>query len=151
MKKDMKHVHTINKCLQGNTGHTLVEVIIALAVIVMITSLFPLLLIPIQKHPPITQLEETSLFFSMIGKEIREAKAIEVNNNTLYITNANQDVISFSKYHSLIRKQVNGLGHEVWVQNVHSIVMEMAKDILLTVTITNNDGLKMQRVFRRIE
>jgi competence protein ComGF len=127
------------------------EAFIALTVILMLSSLIPLLFIPIQKQPPNPQLEETSLFFSMLGKEIREGKSIEVNNNSLYVTHTNGNVLSFSRYHSLIRKQVNGLGHEVWVQNISEMVLKKHSDVLLVVKLIDTQGNEYERFFRRIE
>jgi competence protein ComGF len=150
MKKCTKYVQATINYAESKNGHTLIEAIIALAVLLMLSSLIPLLFIPIQKQPPISQFEETSLFFSMLGKEIREGKAIEVNNNSLYITLSNGTVLSFSKYHSLIRKQVNGLGHEVWVQNIREWVLEKHSDVLFAVKIIDTKGHEYRRFFRRI-
>ncbi|MBY6035520.1 prepilin-type N-terminal cleavage/methylation domain-containing protein [Fictibacillus nanhaiensis] len=135
--------------MKSKKGYTLIEVVIALGVLLMIASLLPSFLIPIQKQPPLSQLEETSLFFSMLGKEIREGKLLEVNNNILFITDSNGDVKSFSKYHTLIRKQVNGLGHEVWLQNINSIKLEKQSDLLLAIQIIDKDGHEYKRLFRR--
>lgn len=87
----------------------------------------------------------------MLGKEIREGEIIEVNNDSLFITHSDGNVISFSKYHSLIRKQANGLGHEVWIQNISELVLEIQSDALLTVKIIDDKGHVYQRLFRRVE
>lgn len=150
-KKSIGHVQAIIKYADSQKGYSLMEAFIALSVLLMLTSLIPLLFIPIQKHPPNPQLEETSLFFSMLGKEIREGKSIEVNNNSLYITLTNGNVLSFSRYHSLIRKQVNGLGHEVWVQNISEMVLKKHSDVLLAVKLIDTQGNEYERFFRRIE
>lgn len=106
------------KPIYNNEGHTIIEAMISLVVLLVLASVISLLIAPLQKQPTSTQFEESGLFFSMLGKEVREGIAIEVKNNGLYITQPSGDVLSFTKYHSLIRKQVNGLGHEVWVQNI---------------------------------
>jgi competence protein ComGF len=129
----------------------LIEAIISLAVLLMLTSIIPMIFIPIQKKPPVSQLEDTSLFFTMLGKEIREATSLEVKNNNLYIMNVNNDVLSFSKYQSLVRKQVNGLGHEVWLQNISEMMMKNQSDGLIEVSIIDTDGRKYERVFWRME
>jgi competence protein ComGF len=151
IKKSIQHVQAIIKYADSQTGHSLMEAFIALTVLLMLSSLIPLLFIPIQKQPPIPQLEETSIFFSMLGKEIREGHSVEVINNSLYITLSTGNVLSFSKYHSLIRKQVNGLGHEVWVQNISEMVLEKHSDVLLAVKLIDTRGNEYHRFFRRIE
>jgi competence protein ComGF len=151
IRKNIQFVRAITRYTVSQSGTTLIETIIALTVLLLLSSLLPLLFIPIQKQPAISQLEETSLFFSMLGKEIREGEIIEVNNDSLFITHSDGNVISFSKYHSLIRKQVNGLGHEVWVQNISELVLEIQSDVLLTVKIIDDKGHVYQRLFRRVE
>jgi competence protein ComGF len=74
-----------------------------------------------------------------------------VNNNSLYITLTNGNVLSFSRYHSLIRKQVNGLGHEVWVQNISEMVLKKHSDVLLVVKLIDTQGNEYERFFRRID
>nr|WP_269819594.1 ComGF family competence protein [Fictibacillus halophilus] len=109
-----------------------------------------LLLTHLQKQPQSIQSEETALFFSMIGKEIREAAAVEVKNNALFITLSTGEVISFTRYHSLIRKQVDGLGHEVWVQNIQEMKVEEIQDSFVNVTLTDKEGNEARRGFRRM-
>jgi competence protein ComGF len=150
-KKSIRHVQAITKYADSQKGYSLMEAFIALTVLLMLSSLIPLLFIPIQKQPPNPQLEETSLFFSMLGKEIREGKSIEVNNNSLYVTHTNGNILSFSRYYSLIRKQVNGLGHEVWVQNISEMVLKKHSDVLLAVKLIDKQGNEYERFFRRIE
>lgn len=150
-KKSIRYVQAIIKYADSQKGYTLMEAFIALTVLLMLSSLIPLMFIPIQKPPPITQLEETSLFFSMLGKEIREGKSIEVNNNSLSVTLSNGNVLNFSRYHSLIRKQVNGLGHEVWVQNISEMVLKKHSDALFAVKLIDTQGNEYERYFRRIE
>lgn len=87
----------------------------------------------------------------MLGKEVREGKSVEIRNNGLYITQTTGDVLSFTKYHSLIRKQVNGLGHEVWVQNIQEMLIEKQSDTSLKVTVIDTKGKELMRVFRRLK
>lgn len=150
-KKSIRHVQAIIKYADSQKGYGLMEAFIALTVLLMLSSLIPLLFIPIQKQPPISQMEETSLFFSMLGKEIREGKSIEVNNNSLYVKLTNGNVLSFSRYHSLIRKQVNGLGHEVWVQNISEMVLKQHSEVLFALKLIDTQGNEYERFFRRIE
>jgi competence protein ComGF len=131
-------------------GYTLVESLIALGVLIVTALVISLLLTHLQKHPQSVQSEETALFFSMIGKEIREAATVEVKNNALFITLSTGEVISFTRYHSLIRKQVNGLGHEVWVQNIQEMKVEEINGSFINVTLNDKEGNQVRRGFRRI-
>ncbi|MFG6494207.1 ComGF family competence protein [Fictibacillus sp. UD] len=149
--KSTQPVQVLTKRILHKDGHTFVEAIISLGVMLILASLVPLLLSPIQKHPPSIQLEETSVFLSMLGKEVREGKSVEIRNNGLYITQTTGDVLSFTKYHSLIRKQVNGLGHEVWVQNIQEMLIEKQSDTSLKVTVIDTKGKELMRVFRRLK
>jgi competence protein ComGF len=137
--------------LKKSEAFSLIEVIIALSVLLLLTSLIPLLFTPLQKNPSPSQFEDTSLFFAMLGKEIREASSLTIENNSLFLTRSNDDVVSFSKYRTLIRKQLNGLGHEVWLQNIAGMVVEMRDDGLIEVTLTDTDGHHYQHAFWRME
>ncbi|MGA4719439.1 competence type IV pilus minor pilin ComGF [Fictibacillus nanhaiensis] len=134
----------------NKNGYTLVESMIALGILIVITFMMTMLLTHLQKQPQSVQSEETALFFSMIGKEIREAATFEVRNNALFITLSTGEVISFARYHSLIRKQVNGLGHEVWVQNIQEMKVEEIEERYIYVTLTDKEGNQAHRGFRRI-
>ncbi|MCM3716790.1 ComGF family competence protein [Fictibacillus phosphorivorans] len=150
-EKSIRRVQAIIKYADSQKGYSLMEAFIALTVLLMLSSLIPLLFVPIQKKPSVPQMEETSLFFSMLGKEIREGKFFDVNNHSLFITLSNGDVAEFSKYHSLVRKQVNGLGHEVWVQNIRQMILKKHSNELLTVKLIDTQGNEYERYFWRIE
>lgn len=139
------------KPIFNNEGHTIIEAMISLVVLLVLASVISLLIAPLQKQPTSTQFEESGLFFSMLGKEVREGIAIEVKNNGLYITQPSGDVLSFTKYHSLIRKQVNGLGHEVWVQNIQEMKIDRLSETSLRVRIHDSKGKEYMRVFRRLD
>jgi competence protein ComGF len=141
------HINQICK----EEGHTLIEALMALSVMVLLAYIISFSLIPIQEKPISAQFEETNLFFTMLGKEVREGVSIEVRNNMLYITHSNGDVISFSKYHNLVRKQVNGLGHEIWVQNIREMQMNKHSDLILTVVLIDFEGNEFKRFFRRLK
>nr|WP_255552632.1 ComGF family competence protein [Fictibacillus sp. 7GRE50] len=149
-KKSIPRVRVHYEITADKNGYTLVESIIALGVLIVTTLVISLLLTHLQKHPQSVQSEETALFFSMIGKEIREAATVEVKNNALFITLSTGEVISFTRYHSLIRKQVNGLGHEVWVQNIQEMKVEEINGSFINVTLNDKEGNQVRRGFRRI-
>jgi competence protein ComGF len=150
-EKHTKNVQGILSFFHKQKGFTLIETIISLAIFVMITSLIPLLLLPVQKQPPSPYLEETSLFFSMLGKEFREGRSFYIQDHVLYIVDSDSDLVSFSKYASLVRKQRNGLGHEVWLQSIRMFTPTKHSDYLLEIKIEANDGTEYNRLFRRMD
>ncbi|MQR95608.1 competence type IV pilus minor pilin ComGF [Fictibacillus phosphorivorans] len=149
-KKSIKLVRVHSRVTFKNNGYTLVESMIALGVLIVTSFLVTLLFTHLQKQPQSVQSEETALFFSMIGKEIREAATVEVRNNALFISLPSGEMVSFTRYHSLIRKQVNGLGHEVWVQNIQDMKVEEIENQYVYVTLTDQDGKQARRSYRRI-
>jgi competence protein ComGF len=151
MGRTTKSVRATHFNFRTQEGFTLIETIIALAVLVMLSSLVPLLLAPIQKHPPSSQLEETALFFSMLGKEFREGSSFQITNNVLFIKKTGGDEISFSRYRTLIRKQINGMGHEVWLQEIQLFTPFKHSDKLLEIKIIDSEGNEYNRSFQRIE
>jgi competence protein ComGF len=115
------------KARWNEKGITLIELIISLAIILAIAALVPLLIKAITfagKESKGTTIEETEMFFTDIGKEIRVAKEVGVSQQQLVLKAKNGDILVFSFYQGRIRKQVNGTGHEIWLQNTASFTAE---------------------------
>jgi competence protein ComGF len=53
--------------------------------------------------------------------ELREAEEVTIENGSLKLRNFNQDVILYERFGNLVRRRVNGQGHEVILQNIGSM------------------------------
>lgn len=134
-------------------GMSLIELIIALAMIVGITATVPLLIKVIAftgKENIGTAIEETEMFFTDIGKEIRLAKEVNISQQQLVLKAKNDDILVFSFYQGKIRKQVNGTGHEIWLQNTASFTAEK-NGRLIILRITDMKGTKLERSYMPLQ
>ncbi|MFC7370417.1 competence type IV pilus minor pilin ComGF [Fictibacillus iocasae] len=140
-----------NKC--GNElGMSLIELLIALAMIVTVAACIPLLMNVITtagKEGKGTAIEETEMFYHDIGTEIRAAKEVSVLQGKLVVKVKTDDTAVFSLYQDKIRKQVNGTGHEIWLQNVSSFKPVMTAGVL-SLQITDKNGMKKERSYRML-
>ncbi|WP_221769058.1 competence type IV pilus minor pilin ComGF [Listeria marthii] len=98
----------------GSSAFTLLETILSITIILSISSLIPLFFECYNKTIQLSNIDQTTewqLFLIQTRLELEKASNIQVNDNTLSFTNGN-DLITYSKYNDLIRRQVNGRGHE---------------------------------------
>ena len=107
----------INK--PGQEGFTLLEALFILFVSLTMMMFIPGLikLMNDQHFNP----HEPELFFYQLNQEVREAMTFKIKQNDLILNLANGEQITIEKYGSVIRRQVNGRGHEVFLQNVKNV------------------------------
>jgi competence protein ComGF len=114
--------------MRNNRGFTLVEMLVTLSGFLLIVSLLPLLLnidwMKVNQSERFQRLE-WQLFIQQVTSEIREAKEIEVNNQTLYLYKFTGEKVSLEKYGYVIRRRVNGQGHEILLQYISDVQYQL--------------------------
>ncbi|WP_375379028.1 competence type IV pilus minor pilin ComGF [Listeria cossartiae] len=98
----------------GSSAFTLLETILSITIILSISSLIPLFFECYNKTIQLSNIDQTTewqLFLIQTRLELEKASNIQVNGNTLSFHNG-KDLITYSKYNDLVRRQVNGRGHE---------------------------------------
>ena len=106
------------------SGFTLVEVLVAFSFLLIIISLFPLMIksIPIIKNSNVDLRPfEIQIFFNQLSMEVREAKEISINGTTLVLVKSDGTQITVEKYQDKVRRRVNGVGHDLFLQRITSI------------------------------
>ncbi|WP_216831711.1 competence type IV pilus minor pilin ComGF [Alkalihalobacterium elongatum] len=130
-------------------GFTLIEVILTLTILIILVSLFPLIvrIIPVitppTEQPHIMQVE---LFFNQFSMEIREAREIHVMGGRLLLYKSNGSVVSIERFGTIVRRRVNGLGHDVFLRHVSNITFNTVPHGVV-VTIIDTNGKKYERRF----
>jgi competence protein ComGF len=127
-----------------NKGYTLISVLFSLSVFLIITPMLaPYIKLFIQLPVSSTLLaeqESVDLFFYFLQKEIAQSKHVEVKDNALYLTMANEEIIQFEKYNNLLRRRVNFTGHEVMLFNVSDFhVTKFTHSILVSILTTGGN------------
>ncbi len=107
--------------MKKEAGFTLLEVIIAFAIFLIVTSVVPHYLKLISFDPKFNQRIETSIFFQQLAFDIQESARISVVNNTLYLQKENNKTVTYALFQHRIRRQVNHVGQEIVLQNVQKI------------------------------
>jgi competence protein ComGF len=114
-----------------NSGFTLVEMLITLSGLLIIVSFMPMLLniqwIKEHQSERFNRLE-WQVFARQITSEVREAREVEIKQSAIYLYKFNGEKVSFEKYGNLIRRRVNGQGHEILLQSISAVQYKMEHD-----------------------
>lgn len=97
----------------GSPAFTLLETILSITIILSISSLIPLFFQCYNKTIQFSNIDQTTewqLFLIQTRLELEKATNIQIDGNKLSFSNG-KDLITYSKYNYLVRRQVNGKGH----------------------------------------
>ncbi|HAM1835283.1 TPA: ComGF family competence protein [Listeria monocytogenes] len=131
----------------GSPAFTLLETILSItiilsisSIILSISSLIPLFFQCYNKTIQISNIDQTTewqLFLIQTRLELEKATNIQIDRNKLSFSNG-KDLITYSKYNDLVRRQVNGKGHEPLLTNVKDYqLIKKEKQLHLTVQDSN--------------
>ncbi|PAL16612.1 competence type IV pilus minor pilin ComGF [Peribacillus simplex] len=134
--------------LRKNDGFTMIELLFSL-LILMTTSLFVLQLFSIihtqmrsvdKLHP-----KEWEVFTMQMKQEVRSSKEQDVMGNKLYLLSGEQ-LSSLEQYEDKVRRRVNGMGHEVILQNISEFRVNKDGSVIV-INITDKAGTTFSRRF----
>ncbi|MGE7759278.1 competence type IV pilus minor pilin ComGF [Peribacillus sp. NPDC097895] len=134
--------------LRKNDGFTMIEMLFSL-MILMTTSLFVLQLFSIIHTQMVANdklnPKEWEVFTMQMQQEVRSSKVQDVMGNKLYLLSGEQ-LSSIEQYEDMVRRRVNGMGHEVILQNI--LEFEVKKDgNFIVIHITDKAGTTFSRRF----
>lgn len=138
----MAGIHQLN----NKAGFTFLETLMSLTVI---TISIPFLLYLIANTTYTSQIDmlSTEQFFIFIRNEIMESKAVEISGNTLKFKGNDNRTVTINQYNTLIRRQVAGMGHEIFIRDVQDFrLTELDYGVL--VAVTTLEGETYERTFR---
>lgn len=125
-------------------GVSLLETLIGLFSLLVIVSLFSSVFTYwTAASPEINEFsyEEYILFIQQLQMEFKQSDQYWVNdqNNKLYmLRQENDDIVHFEKYQDKVRRQVRGVGHEVFIQQINNFrVYERAYGVEIEITTEN--------------
>lgn len=132
---------------KNNAGFTFISLLITLMII---STTLPLLVQLTKTASYRTNYSELSIhqFFQFLRDDLIEATAFKVSKHSLELSLPNDDAASYSMYGRLIRRQVGGRGHEVYVRNVKNITFtELSYGVLAEVRSLEGDIYEKVIVF----
>lgn len=134
--------------LRKNDGFTMIELLFSL-LILLSTSLFVLQLFSIihtqmrsvdKLHP-----KEWEVFTMQMKQEVRSSKTQDVMGNKLYLLSGEQ-LSSLEQYEDKVRRRVDGMGHEVILQNISEFRVDKDGSVIV-INITDKAGTTFSRRF----
>lgn len=124
---------------KNGQGFTLIELLIGLTIFSTILLLLPSVFKLVDLN---SQTDEMAVrqFFHFATDEIQVSAGRSINNNRIQLITSNNNTVTISHYNQLIRRQVNGTGHEVLVRNITEFKVEPTQNgVNLKIQTTNGD------------
>ncbi|HAC3174626.1 TPA_asm: competence protein ComGF [Listeria innocua] len=126
---------------KSTSAFTLLETILSITIVLSISSLIPLFFECYHKTIQLSNLDQTSewqLFLIQTRLELEKATDIQVNPEKLSFK-VNDNLVTYSKYNNILRRQVNGKGHEPLLHKVTNWqIINEENQLILKVTFSNN-------------
>lgn len=136
----------IKNVLNKQSGFTLLETLFSMMLITLIMSIMPFIFQTIHTLDRLLETDqdyEWNLFIIGLRKELEESEQINVmklNSKTSLILEKRNQVITYEPYGQSLRRKVNKLGHEIVLQEIHSIEFILNEEEVL-IQVEFLDGL----------
>lgn len=131
-------------------GYTLVEAIFQLAVFILFSELFVLIILwTVQFQSTTFSKEQTEweLFVNDVFGYLAQGNNIEVINTGQGIRIIENDrTVDIERYYGIVRKQVNEVGHEAMLVDIEAVRFTM-QDSKLLLQVDFLNGLQKEREF----
>lgn len=131
--------------LWSNTkGFTLISMLIAMTILVLTLPFVSYALSALQLKQTYTESLSVQQFFIQLHNDVMSSSSAYVANNQLYIqftdrSDHTERIARVSLYNNTVRRQVNGLGHEIYLRQVSDIIFEEQTNAIF-LTITKESG-----------
>lgn len=134
--------------LRKDSGFTMIEMLLSLVIFMMLSILVTQMFITVrenfgkknQLHP-----KEWEIFTIQLKNEIRNSNEQSVIDNKLYLMSSG-NIVTIEQYKNIVRRQVEGMGHEFMLQNIADFQVEQdGTDIIIQVM--DNEGQLYTRKF----
>ncbi|MBP0724492.1 ComGF family competence protein [Bacillus sp. RG28] len=133
---------------RNDSGFTLLETIITFSLLVIIVSISSSSLHPfIQnniKNDSLNALEWENFIFKL-QNDINTGIRVTVSLHRLEVEAADHSISSYEQYQQIIRRQKNGTGHDIALQNIKDLQIYPLSFALLTIKVTDLKGVTYER------
>ncbi len=99
------------------------------------------------QHPDDLKPYEWELFVIQLHREIKESSTITVNETNISFINKQGQNVSINKFNNLIRRQIEGKGHEIMLLNVISVTFQKV-DSGIELSVVSEAGKNYSHIFR---
>jgi competence protein ComGF len=88
---------------------------------------------------------ELDNFIFKLQNDVNTGIAVRYTMNRLEIESVDHTISSYEKYQQIIRRQKNGTGHDIALQNVKEIQVYPISFALLTIKLTDLKGVTYEK------
>lgn|SRR5690625_155146 len=109
--------------LKSESGFTFFEMLLVLTIL-MIT--FPFIIFLLQQMQQFDDQENISVqhFFTFLHRDALRAQEVYNENNRLFFVINEHETASVERYNHVIRRRVNDKGHEIYVRDIESLLIQ---------------------------
>jgi len=134
--------------LSSERGFTLLETLLTFSLLLLIISISTSILHPfIQnnvKNDSLNFLEWDNFIFK-VQNDINAGIRVTSTLHRIQIEAADHSISSYEQYQQIIRRQKNGTGHDIALQNIKDIQIYPISFALLTIKVTDLKGVTYER------
>lgn len=131
--------------LHESNGFTFLEALFSLTIITIILFLSTPILTSI-RNPSYYEEQASLHLFHFIQEEINASKSFSLNGNTLQIVSWDDRIIQIEQYGTIVRRTVNGTGHETLLTPVESFTIHDNGPSTLTLEVQIHEDSRFQRL-----
>ena len=136
-----------------NNGFTLVEMLFALSLFSLLSVFMTVALTNITDwHVRDTNKNsrmEWNIFIRQLEREFQRTKDFTVPKSNILLLYKKDEEVTYEVYNNIVRRRVNGTGHEMVLQNIKSYHLKKEENLLtISVLLINGDQYE-KRLFKR--
>lgn len=134
--------------LRKDNGFTMVEMLISLVIFMMLSILVIQIFLTVRENfakKNQLHLKEWETFSIQLKNEIKNSKDQSVSDNKLYLITRGS-FVTIEQYKNIVRRQVDGMGHEIMLQNIADFQVKLEADYI-TVQVIDDEGNQYTRKF----
>ncbi|WP_139892537.1 competence type IV pilus minor pilin ComGF [Bacillus sp. D386] len=142
----------MKSCLKDD-GFTLVEILFALGLFSLLSVFMTSALASITdwhvKDTNTNTRMEWNIFIRQLEREFQKTKDFGVPKSNVLLLDKSGEEITYEVYNNMVRRRVDGAGHEMVLQDIKSFhVKKEGESLIISVTLINGDMYE-KRLFKR--
>lgn len=149
MKRKRKKRSVFTDIGKNESGATLLSILITF-VIIMIT--LPLIIYLLTYVQPVKHHDELSVnqFFTFLRNDVLTSEHVYIEEDKMYFLLPTDEVAHIEHYQNVIRRQISGRGHEIYIRNIDSFTLQPIS-FGTQVTIVTKEGKKYEKKIAHYE
>lgn len=130
---------------KDKNGFTFITTIMMISILALT---LPFLSYAIQTVQPASNYDELAMdeFYRFVRDEIIKSQSVYVIDDTLYLVQEEDDLATISLYYEVIRRQVNGQGHEIYLRDIAAVHFN-EQPYSIEMIITDLKGRTYEKTF----